>query len=87
MVLVYSLMDRTTIFAGDPNYSKMQSNARITYEQGRYQVFGYIDYVPYSDYVKNLYSSNQIDEDTRAGAMKIGVTAEKASETAKEYIE
>ena len=87
MVLVYSLMDRTTIFAGDPNYSKMQSNARITYEQGRYQVFGYIDYVSYSDYVKSLYSSNQIDEDTRAGAMKIGVTAEKASETAKEYIE
>ena len=87
MVLVYSLMDRTTIFAGDPNYSKMQSNARITYEQGRYQVFGYIDYATYSDYVKNLYSSNQIDEDTRAGAMKIGVTAEKASETAKEYIE
>ena len=45
MVLVYSLMDRTTIFAGDPNYSKMQSNARITYEQSRYKAFGYIDYV------------------------------------------
>ena len=87
MVLVYSLMDRTTIFAGDPNYSKMQSNARITYEQSRYQDFGYIDYATYSDYIKSLYSSNQIDEDTRAGAMKIGVTAEKASETAKEYIE
>ena len=29
MVLVYSMMDRTIIFAGDPNYSKMQSNARI----------------------------------------------------------
>ena len=38
MVLVYSLMDRTVIFAGDPNYSKMQSNARTTYEQSRVQL-------------------------------------------------
>ena len=49
MVLVYSLMDRTTIFAGDPNYSKMQSNSRIAYEQSRYKAFGYIDYSTYSD--------------------------------------
>ena len=44
MILVYSLMDRTNIFAGDSNYSKMQSNTRITYEQSRYKAFGYVDY-------------------------------------------
>lgn len=87
MVLVYSLMDRTIIFAGDPNYSKMQSNARITYEQSRYKAFGYIDYATYSDYIKGLFSSGEIDDATRADALKIGVTAEKASDTANEYIE
>ena len=47
MILVYSLMERSVIFAGDSNYSKTQSNARITYEQTRYEAFGYVDYVNY----------------------------------------
>lgn len=87
MLLVYSLMDRTTIFAGDPNYSKMQSNARITYEQSRYQTFGYVDYVTYSAYIKSLFTAGEIDDTTRAAALKIGNTADKASETASEYIQ
>ena len=87
MVLVYSLMDRTTIFAGDPNYSKMQSNARITYEQSRYKAFGYIDYVTYSDYIKSLVSSGEMDDSVRSDALKIGVTEAKASATAQEYVQ
>ena len=87
MILVYSLMDRTNIFAGDSNYSKMQSNTRITYEQSRYQAFGYVDYVLYSDYIKELASSGEIDDETRSAAISIGQTAEKASETAAAYIQ
>lgn len=87
MVLVYSLMDRNNIFAGDANYSKMQSNARTTYEQSRFQAFGYVDYLTYSDYVKALAASGEIDDDTRAAAIKIGQTAEKDSEIAAEYIQ
>ena len=87
MILVYSLMDRTNIFAGDSNYSKMQSNTRITYEQSRYKAFGYVDYVLYSDYIKELASSGEIDDETRSAAISIGQTAEKASETAAEYIQ
>lgn len=87
MVLVYSLMDRSNIMAGDPNYSKMQSNARITYEQSRYQTFGYVDYVTYSDYIKGLTLSGELDEETHSAALKIGATAEKASDTAVEYIQ
>ncbi|MGN0978531.1 MAG: ABC transporter permease [Faecousia sp.] len=86
MILVYSLMDRTNIFAGDSNYSKMQSNTRITYEQSRYKAFGYVDYVPYSDYIKGLASSGEIDDETRSAAVTIGQTAEKDSEIAAEYI-
>lgn len=87
MILVYSLMDRSNILGGDPNYSKMQSNARITYEQSRYQAFGYVDYVTYSDYIKGLAASGELDDETRSAALKIGATAEKASETAVQYIQ
>lgn len=87
MVLVYSLMDRTVIFAGDPNFSKMQSNARVTYEQSRYKAFGYIDYITYSDYIKGLFGRGEIDDATRAAALKIGNTADKASETAVQFID
>ena len=87
MVLVYSLLDRSTIFGGDPNYSKMQSNARVTYEQSRYEVFGYVDYVPYSDYINGLARSGDIDETTRSQAISIGRTADKDSAAAAEYIQ
>lgn len=86
MVLVYSLMDRTVIFAGDPNYSKMVNNARTTYEQSRYKAFGYVDYTLYSDYIKALFARGEIDDATRAGALSIGNTEDKASDIAKEYI-
>ena len=87
MVLVFSLMDRTTIFAGDPNYSKMQSNARLLYEQSRYQAFGYVDYTTYSDYIKAKVASGEIDDSTRAKAVKLGNTAEKDSEITASFVE
>ena len=87
MVLVYSLLDRSTIFGADPNYSHMQSNARTTYEQSRYKAFGYVDYVPYADYVNALARSGEIDEETRAAAVGIGRTADKDSDVAAEYVQ
>ena len=87
MILVYSLLDRSTIFAGDPNFSKMQSNSRITYEQSRYQVFGYVDYTPYADYINALARRGEIDEATRSAAVAIGRTPDKDSETVTEYVQ
>ena len=87
MILVYSLMDRGNIFGGDSNYTKTQSNARVTYEQTRYQVFGYVDYVNYSDYITRQVKSGALDEENRAAAALIGQTPEKDSETAAEYIQ
>ena len=87
MVLIYSMLDRGTIFAGDANYSKIQSNSRISYEQSRYQAFGYVDYTPYADYINALARDGQIDAETRSAAITIGRTPEKDSETAAKYIE
>ncbi|MBD5155866.1 MAG: ABC transporter permease [Oscillibacter sp.] len=87
MVLIYSLLDRSTILGGDPNYSKMQSNARVSYEQSRYEAFGYQDYVPYADYINSLVRSGELSEEDRAAAALIGRTAEKDSEIAAKYIQ
>ena len=87
MILVYSLMDRGNIFAGDSNYTKTQSNARTTYEQSRYQAFGYVDYVNYSDYITMLVKRGELDEENRSAAALIGQTPEKDTEIAAEYIQ
>ncbi len=86
MVLVYSLLDRNKIFAGDPNYNHTQSNNRVTYEQSRFEAFGYLDYVPYSDYIIELVRSGDLPEADRAEAAKLGNTPDKDSETAAKYI-
>ncbi len=86
MVLVYTLMDRSVILSSDPNYSKMSSNARVTYEYSRYQAYGYVDYTTYSDYIKALFAGGEIDDETRTAALSIGNTEDLASETAQEYI-
>lgn len=87
MVLVYSLLNRDVIFAGDSNYSKMMNNNRITYEQQKFESYGYLDYVPYADFINELARSGQIDEETRSAAVQIGRTADKDSEITTEYIQ
>ena len=87
MVLVYSLLDRSLILAGDSGYSHTTSNNRETYVQSRYEVFGYVDYVPYADYLAELSRNGQIDDETRSAAAVLGRTAEKDTEVAAEYIQ
>lgn len=86
MILVYSLLDRSTILGADPNYSKLQSNARVSYEQSRYEAYGYVDYVPYADYLNTLARHGEISEEERTSAALLGRTAEKDKETAAKYV-
>ena len=86
MVLIYTLLDRGKIFSGDPNFNHTASNNRIIYQQSRWEDFGYLDYVPYADYINELALKGEIDEDTRAAAVLIGHTPEKDSETAAKYV-
>ncbi len=86
MLLIYSLLDRSKIFSGDPNFNHTASNNRITYQQTRWEDFGYLDYVPYADYVNSLAANGEIDEATRAEAVKIGKTEKQDSELTAEYV-
>ncbi len=87
MLLIYSLLDRGKVFSGDPNFNHTASNNRITYQQSRWEDFGYLDYVPYADYINELALKGEIDEETRAAAVQIGRTADADSEITAEYVD
>lgn len=86
MIMVYSLLNRDLVFAGDPNFVKQSANQKETYMYTKWEQFGYVDYVPYADYLKELTASGEIDEETRAAAVSIGRTPDKDKEIVKEYV-
>ncbi|MCM1055391.1 MAG: ABC transporter permease [Bacteroides sp.] len=87
MILIYSLMNRQLIFASDPMYTRQINNNRDTYSYTKWEEYGYIDYVPYTDYLIELVKNGEIDEDTRASAASFGRTESADSNIVKEYAE
>ena len=87
MIMIYSLLDRNLIFASDPTYTKQQNNQKATYKYQKWEDYGYLDYVTYSDYLNALTASGEIDEETRSAAVGFGRTPDKDSELVKEYVE
>ena len=57
MLLIYSLMDKTQIFATDPVYSKQKSNNKVVYQYQQWEKYGYLDYVPYTDWLQEQLNS------------------------------
>ncbi len=88
MLLVYGLMDREKVFNSDVNFSKQKYNNRTTYKYRRWEEYGYLDYVPYADYVNELAKNGEIDEETRSEAVTIGRADDGSqdSEIAAKYI-
>ncbi|MCD8152366.1 MAG: ABC transporter permease [Clostridiales bacterium] len=86
MVMIYGLMDRTLIFAQDSTYSHTSNNSKVTYRYSKWEEYGYLDYVPYADYLQGLLNDGEIDEDTRTSAVSIGRTAENDSDLVSEYV-
>ena len=86
MILIYSMLNRELVFAGDNNYVKQAGNQKEAYKYNKWEQFGYVDYVPYADYLKDLYKAGEIDEETRAKAASFGRTEAKDNELAQTYI-
>ena len=86
MIMIYSLMNRDLIFAADPLFTKTANNQRITYKYQKWEEFGYLDYVTYADYLLELRNSGEIDEKTRAEAVKIGKKPLNDFGVVKEYV-
>lgn len=86
MVLIYSCLDRTKVFANDPLYSKKTNNAKEVYRYEKWEEYGYIDYVTYEEYVASLYKAGEITEEEREDISSLGRTAEKDSEEVSKYV-
>ena len=86
MVLIYSLMDRNLVFATDGLYNKQSSNQKKAYTYRKWEEYGYLDYVPYADYLLDLTRSGEITEETRAAAVQLGKTAAADTTIVKKYV-
>ena len=86
MVMVYTFLDRTSIFAEDPVFNKQRLNGRETYMMQQWEQFGYLDYVPYADYLKELVREGSIDQETYNTAVKLGKDAEKDSDLTAQFV-
>lgn len=87
MVLIYSLMDRTLIFAQDTVYSKQSNNNKTVYQYQKWEEYGYLDYVTYNDYLNELVANGEIDEDTKSTVTSIARKSENDSEEVAEYVQ
>jgi len=87
MVMVYSFLDKESIFATDPVYSKQRVNGRDSYMMQQWENFGYLDYVPFADYMKAERLAGNIDQETYNEAVKLGKAAENDSELTAKYVQ
>ncbi|MCD7832690.1 MAG: ABC transporter permease [Lachnospiraceae bacterium] len=87
MIMVYSLLNRDLVFAADTTYTHQSNNQKTVYKYSKWEEYGYLDYVTYSDYLSMLVDEGEIDEDTRSSAVSFGRTADADSELVSEYVQ
>ena len=61
MIMIYTMLDRNLVFAGDTKYSHTSNNARVAYKYSKWEDYGYLDYVTYSDWLNELVSSGEFN--------------------------
>lgn len=86
MVLVYTCLDRNSIFASDPVYAKQKSNAQQVYKMQQWEKYGYLDYVSYADFLLELRGSGELDGDAYNAAVKLGDRASEDSAATAGYV-
>ena len=87
MLMVFSWLDNTLIFAEDEQYVKHSNNQRTIYMYQKWEEYDYLDYVPYTDWLNQLVASGEITEDERQSVATIGRTADKDSDETAAYIQ
>ena len=86
MILIYSCLDKNLIFAQDSVYSKMMSNAKETYKMQQWEKYGYVDYVPYAEWLEAKLTAGEINNEDYERAVKLGDKAKDDNELAAQYI-
>ena len=86
MVMIYSMLVRKLIFAQDPSWTRMKSNAKTVYEMQQWEGFGYVDYVPYTDYLMELLKSGEITQEKYSEVAKFANKPEQDNKAVAEYV-
>ena len=81
MVMVYTFLNKQSIFATDPVFTKQKLNGKETYMMQQWELFGYLDYVNYTDFLKQELREGNITQEDYDVAAKLGKTAEADNET------
>ena len=87
MILIYSLMNRQNIFIADSTYTHTASNQQEAYKYRKWEEYGYLDYVPYADYLTDLLKQEEITEKTREVAVKLGKKPSDDSKLTAQFVE
>ncbi|MCD8118555.1 MAG: ABC transporter permease [Lachnospiraceae bacterium] len=93
MILIYSLMDRNLIFAKDSVYSKKNNNDQTVYKYQQWETYGYLDYVPFSDYMKSLANAGELatddmtDEEVRSSVVSNFNSTGDLNELTQTYVD
>ena len=86
MVLIYSMLDRNQVFTEDSNFGRQGGNAREAFCYNKWEQYGYLDYVPYTEWLNALAADGEIDEETRSEAAAFGRKPEDDTEIAAAYV-
>lgn len=86
MILIYSCLDRQLIFAQDPVYTQMGNNQKVVYQYRKWEDYGYIDYVPYAEWLQEQAASGRIAPDQVSALSSIGRKAESDPEDVAGFV-
>lgn len=87
MFLIYTLMDREQIFVGDTVYQHQANNAQIRYKYEKMEIYGYIDFVNFTEFVDSCVESDGLSAEEAVSIKTLAKKQEDNSEKTKEYIE
>ena len=86
MVMIYTFLDREAIFNADPSYQKFLLNSKETYKMQQWEKYGYLDYIPFSDYLQEEVKAGRLTQE-QAKAAKLAKTADLDNEETKALVD
>lgn len=87
MILIYSLMDKNTIFQHDERWTKISNNVKEEYKYQRWERYGYVDYISYSQYLDILVMNNEITQEKKEEVVNFGYDDTYDTEEVHEYVQ
>ena len=87
MIMIYTLLDKQLIFAADNVYKNYGNNEKVAYQYRKWEEYGYLDYLTYTDYLSLLVEKGEIDEETKTSVASIGKKPENDKKETAEYVE